>query len=110
MPLGEVGGASFPRVEGEAVDDAATTLRRVEHLIRVADEVRAAMEEARAVVALETTLVAHGFPAPTGIEVGLASDAAVRAAGRMEPGIRLEVVRARNRGARISALPAPGDA
>jgi pseudouridine-5'-phosphate glycosidase len=53
----------------------------VEHLIRVADEVQAALEEQRAVVALETTLVAHGFPAPSGIEVGLASEAAVRAAG-----------------------------
>jgi pseudouridylate synthase len=53
----------------------------VEHLIRVADEVQAALREQRAVVALETTLVAHGFPAPSGIEVGLASEAAVRAAG-----------------------------
>ena len=34
-------------------------------LIHVSDEVRAALEEERAVVALETTLVAHGFPAPT---------------------------------------------
>ena len=32
-------------------------------------------------MALETTLVAHGFPAPSGVEVGLASEAAVRAAG-----------------------------
>ena len=32
-------------------------------------------------VALETTLVAHGFPAPHGVAVGLASDAAVREAG-----------------------------
>jgi pseudouridine-5'-phosphate glycosidase len=53
----------------------------VEHLIRVADEVQAALEDERPVVALETTLVAHGFPAPTGIEVGLASEAAARAAG-----------------------------
>jgi pseudouridylate synthase len=53
----------------------------VEHLIRVADEVQAALQEQRAVVALETTLVAHGFPAPSGIEVGLASEAAARAAG-----------------------------
>jgi pseudouridine-5'-phosphate glycosidase len=53
----------------------------VEHLIRVADEVEAALREERPVVALETTLVAHGFPAPAGIEVGLASEAAVRAAG-----------------------------
>jgi pseudouridine-5'-phosphate glycosidase len=53
----------------------------VEHLIRVGDEVQAALEDGRAVVALETTLVAHGFPAPAGIEVGQASEAAVRAAG-----------------------------
>ncbi len=58
-----------------------TTLRRVEHLIRVADEVRAALEEGRAVVALETTLVAHGFPAPDGIEVAVASESAARATG-----------------------------
>jgi pseudouridine-5'-phosphate glycosidase len=53
----------------------------VEHLIRVAAEVEAALSEERPVVALETTLVAHGFPAPVGIEVALASEAAVRAAG-----------------------------
>jgi pseudouridine-5'-phosphate glycosidase len=50
-------------------------------LIRVSDEVRTALEEDRAVVALETTLVAHGFPAPDGVATGLASEAAVRAAG-----------------------------
>ena len=47
----------------------------------VSDEVQTALEEERAVVALETTLVAHGFPAPDGVETGLASEAAVRAAG-----------------------------
>jgi pseudouridine-5'-phosphate glycosidase len=36
---------------------------------------------ATAVVALETTLVAHGFPPGEGVEVGLASEAAVREAG-----------------------------
>ena len=50
-------------------------------LIHVSDEVQAALEEERPVVALETTLVAHGFPAPDGVETGLASEAAVRAAG-----------------------------
>ena len=50
-------------------------------LISVAEEVAAALDEERAVVALETTLVAHGFPAPHGVEVGLASEAAVRDAG-----------------------------
>ena len=46
-------------------------------MIRVSEEVRAA----QAVVALETTLVAHGFPQGEGVEVGLASEAAVREAG-----------------------------
>jgi len=53
----------------------------MEHLIRVSEEVETALTEERAVVALETTLVAHGFPAPTGVEVGLASEAAVRTSG-----------------------------
>jgi pseudouridine-5'-phosphate glycosidase len=50
---------------------------RVDAVIRVADEVRGAA----AVVALETTLVAHGFPPGEGVEVGLRSEAAVRAGG-----------------------------
>ena len=50
-------------------------------LVLVSDEVREALETGTPVVALETTLVAHGFPAPEGVAVGLASEAAVRAAG-----------------------------
>jgi pseudouridine-5'-phosphate glycosidase len=50
-------------------------------LIHVSEEVQTALEEERPVVALETTLVAHGFPAPDGVATGLASEAAVRAAG-----------------------------
>ena len=50
-------------------------------LLSVSPEVRSALDEGRPVVALETTLVAHGFPAPDGIEVGLESEAAVRGAG-----------------------------
>lgn len=53
----------------------------MEHLVTVSEEVETALVEGRAVVALETTLVAHGFPAPHGVEVGLASEAAVRRAG-----------------------------
>ncbi len=50
-------------------------------LIELSDEVRAALEDGTPVVALETTLVAHGFPASVGVEVGLESDRAVREAG-----------------------------
>ena len=46
-------------------------------MIRITDEVR----ESNAVVALETTLVAHGFPPGEGVEVGLESERQVRAAG-----------------------------
>jgi len=46
-------------------------------VIRVAEEVR----DSRAVVALETTLVAHGFPPGEGVGVGLESERRVRAAG-----------------------------
>jgi pseudouridine-5'-phosphate glycosidase len=46
-------------------------------VIVVSDEVR----EADAVVALETTLVAHGFPAGEGIAVALEAERRVRAAG-----------------------------
>ncbi len=49
--------------------------------MRVADEVEAALAEGRGVVALETTLVAHGFPPGEGVDVGLASEAAVRDGG-----------------------------
>ena len=46
-------------------------------MIRISEEVR----ESPTVVALETTLVAHGFPAGEGVEVGLRSEAAVREGG-----------------------------
>jgi len=46
-------------------------------VIRIAAEVR----KASAVVALETTLIAHGFPAGEGVEVGLAAERAVRESG-----------------------------
>ena len=50
-------------------------------MIRVSDEVRETLAEGGAVVALETTLVAHGFPPGEGVAVGLESEAQVRAAG-----------------------------
>jgi pseudouridine-5'-phosphate glycosidase len=53
----------------------------VSDLIDVSEEVQSALDRGRPVVALETTLVAHGFPPPDGVEVGLESEAAVREAG-----------------------------
>jgi pseudouridine-5'-phosphate glycosidase len=50
-------------------------------MIRIAGEVQEALDSGGAVVALETTLVAHGFPPGEGVEVGLESERQVRAAG-----------------------------
>jgi pseudouridine-5'-phosphate glycosidase len=50
-------------------------------VIRLADEVREALARGGAVVALETTLMAHGFPPGEGVEVGLESERQVRVAG-----------------------------
>jgi len=47
----------------------------------MSEEVRTALAEGRPLVALETTIVAHGFPSPDGIEVGLEMERAVRDAG-----------------------------
>jgi pseudouridine-5'-phosphate glycosidase len=47
----------------------------------VADEVAGALAEGRPVVALESTLISHGLPYPTNLEVALAAEAAVRDAG-----------------------------
>jgi pseudouridine-5'-phosphate glycosidase len=53
----------------------------VKELVAVSEEVATALGERRAVVALETTLVAHGFPPGEGVAVGLESERRVRAAG-----------------------------
>jgi pseudouridylate synthase len=53
----------------------------VTELVRIAPEVQQALHEGGPVVALETTLIAHGFPPGVGVEVGLGTGAAVRAEG-----------------------------
>ena len=50
-------------------------------LVRIAPEVQQSLHDGRPVVALETTLIAHGFPPRVGVEVGLAAEARVRAEG-----------------------------
>ena len=49
-------------------------------LIRIHPEVRAALEARRPVVALETTLVSHGFPRGEGVAVAAEAERRVRAA------------------------------
>jgi pseudouridine-5'-phosphate glycosidase len=50
-------------------------------VITVSEEVRAALDDGRPIVALETTLIAHGFPPDEGVAVGLESERRVRKAG-----------------------------
>jgi pseudouridine-5'-phosphate glycosidase len=52
-------------------------------VIDVAPEVAEALAGGRAVVALETTLVSHGFPRGEGLEVALESERRVREAGAL---------------------------
>lgn len=52
----------------------------VAELLRLHPEVRAALEARRPVVALETTLVSHGFPRGEGAEVGAEAERRVRVA------------------------------
>jgi pseudouridylate synthase len=49
--------------------------------VKVSDEVAGALRDGRAVVALETTIVAHGFPRGDGVEVGRECERRVREAG-----------------------------
>jgi pseudouridine-5'-phosphate glycosidase len=49
--------------------------------IQIADEVRAALEAGRPVVALESTLIAHGLPWPENLETANAAELAVRECG-----------------------------
>jgi pseudouridine-5'-phosphate glycosidase len=47
----------------------------------VSDEIRAAITESRAIVALESTIFTHGLPRPRNVEVALAAEAQLRDAG-----------------------------
>src|SRR5258708_38903451 len=53
--------------------------------ITLSDEVRTAIEERRPVVVLESTVIAHGLPHPTNIEVALSMEATIRAEGAVPP-------------------------
>ncbi len=49
--------------------------------INLSDEVQAALETEQAVVALESTVIAHGLPYPHNLEVAQAMESAIRAEG-----------------------------
>lgn len=49
--------------------------------LHVSEEVRTALDEGRAVVALESSLIAQGLPPPQNLDTAMAAEAAVREAG-----------------------------
>ena len=57
--------------------------------LRIADEVRAALAAGRPVVALESTVIAHGLPRPANVEVARAMEAGVRAGGAVPATVAL---------------------
>ncbi|MGI8606134.1 MAG: pseudouridine-5'-phosphate glycosidase [Gaiellaceae bacterium] len=81
-------------------------------LLRIHAEVAAALEAREPVVALETTLVSHGFPAPEGGEVALECEERVRAAGAVPAtvGVLEGAVRVGLEPAELERLAAADDA
>src|SRR6266496_277875 len=49
--------------------------------LKLSDELQTALQEHRPVVALESTVIAHGLPYPANVEVALAMEAAIRNEG-----------------------------
>lgn len=80
-------------------------------LVRVAPEVATAVRGRRAVVALETTLVAHGFPGGDGLEVARESERRVREAGAVPAtiGVVDGTVRVGLTGDELARFAAAGD-
>jgi pseudouridine-5'-phosphate glycosidase len=56
-------------------------MQAISTYLALSDEVQTALREGRAVVALESTVIAHGLPYPSNIEAALAMEAVIRAEG-----------------------------
>src|SRR5437660_12139523 len=56
-------------------------MQQLSSYIILSDEVQAALQEQRPVVAVESTVIAHGLPYPANIEVALAMEAMIRSEG-----------------------------
>ena len=53
--------------------------------LTLSDEVQTALQEQRPVVALESTVIAHGLPYPANIEVAQSMELAIRARAPFPP-------------------------
>lgn len=63
------------------MDKTGITVQHIPSYITLSDEVRTAVQAHRPVVALESTVIAHGLPYPANIEVALSMEAVIRAEG-----------------------------
>ncbi len=63
------------------MSDTLSSMAGASPALHVAAEVAAALAEGRPVVALESTVIAHGLPHPANVEVALAMEQAIRAEG-----------------------------
>jgi pseudouridine-5'-phosphate glycosidase len=72
-------GLQIPAGAGGTEGEAAGMNRAMP--VQLAPEVSAALEDGRAVVALESTLITHGLPWPANFETAAAMEDAIRAAG-----------------------------
>ncbi len=62
-------------------DKMEKIMQQLSSYIILSDEVQTALQEQRPVVALESTVIAHGLPYPANIEVALAMEAMIRSEG-----------------------------
>lgn len=57
------------------------TIMSIENLFRISSEIKEALEQGRAIVALESTVIAHGLPYPLNLETAQRLETVVREAG-----------------------------
>jgi len=62
-------------------DKMEKIMQQLSSYIILSDEIQTALQEQRPVVALESTVIAHGLPYPANIEVALAMEATIRSEG-----------------------------
>src|SRR5437016_13284358 len=56
-------------------------MNHLSHYLKLSEEVQTALQEQRPIVALESTVIAHGLPYPANVEVAQAMEAAIRNEG-----------------------------
>jgi pseudouridine-5'-phosphate glycosidase len=56
-------------------------MQQLSSYVQLSDEVQTALQEQRPVVALESTVIAHGLPYPANVEIAQAMEAAIRSEG-----------------------------